>query len=87
MISNEAVEISQNATAQAALVTSISQANYTAALEEARSEGLKNVFTSLGFNQQTHKNSFDYLRTIRGQDKTYITVNFDQKIAGNLGSG
>ena len=87
MIKNAAGEISQNATAQASLITSISQANYTAALEEARSEGLKNVFTSLGFGQQNHKNSFDYLRTIRGQDNTHITVNFDQKIAGNLGSG
>lgn len=84
VIKNAAVEIFQNATAQAALITSVSQANYTAALETARSEGLKSVFTTMGFSQQNHKNSFDYLKTIRGQSNTHLTVNYQQKIAGNL---
>ncbi|XP_052079824.1 uncharacterized protein LOC127717989 isoform X1 [Mytilus californianus] len=86
VIENEAKEISQNATAQATLIGSIAQANYTAILESARSDGLKQAFIDLNFNQQEHKNSFDYLRTIRGQDNTHLTVNFQQKIAGNLGS-
>ncbi|XP_063412520.1 uncharacterized protein LOC134695237 isoform X1 [Mytilus trossulus] len=86
VIENEAKEISQNATAQATLIGSIAQANYTAILESARSDGLKRAFVELNFNLQEHKNSFDYLRTIRGQENTHLTVNFQQKIAGNLGS-
>ena len=85
MIRNEAVEVNQNATAQASLVTSISQANYTAVLETSRSEGLKSVFSLLLFNQQDHKNSFNYLRTIRGQSNTHLTIDYQQRIAGNLG--
>ena len=85
VIRNEAVEVNQNATAQASLVTSISQANYTAVLETSRSEGLKSVFSLLSFNQQDHKNSFDYLRTIRGQSNTHLTIDYQQRIAGNLG--
>ncbi|XP_071149372.1 uncharacterized protein [Mytilus edulis] len=84
-IENEAKEISQNATAQAALVQSIARANYTALLETARSEGLKLVFSSLNIIQQDKKNSFDYLRTIRGLDKLHLTVDYQQRIAGNLG--
>ncbi|CAG2254519.1 unnamed protein product [Mytilus edulis] len=84
-IENEAKEISQNATAQAALVQSIARANYTALLETARSEGLKLVFSSLNITQQDKKNSFDYLRTIRGLDKLHLTVDYQQRIAGNLG--
>lgn len=86
MIENDAKEISQNATAQATLIGSIAQANYTAILESARSDGLKRAFVELNFNLQEHKNSFDYLRTIRGQDNTHLTVNFQQRIAGNLGT-
>ncbi|XP_063412525.1 uncharacterized protein LOC134695238 [Mytilus trossulus] len=84
-IENEAKEINQNATAQAALVQSIARANYTALLETARSEGLKQVFSSLNITQQDKKNSFDYLRTIRGLDKLHLTVDYQQRIAGNLG--
>lgn len=83
-IKNQAAEISQDATAQASLIAAISQANYTAALEQARTEGLKNVFNALGFTQQNQKNSFDYLRTVRGLEKMHITVDYQQKIAGNL---
>ncbi|CAC5368306.1 unnamed protein product [Mytilus coruscus] len=84
-IENEAKEISQNATAQAALIQSIAQANYTAFLETARSEGLKQVFSSLQITQQDQKNSFDYLRTIRGLEKLHLTVDYQQRIAGNIG--
>ncbi|XP_076088758.1 uncharacterized protein LOC143059153 isoform X2 [Mytilus galloprovincialis] len=86
VIENDAKEISQNATAQATLIGSIAQANYTAILESARSDGLKRAFVELNFNLQEHKNSFDYLRTIRGQENTHLTVNFQQRIAGNLGT-
>jgi hypothetical protein len=84
MIKNEAAEIRENGTAIANLVSVTAQANYTAALETARSDGLKAVFASLGFTQQQYKSSFDYLKTLRGFDKAHLTVDFQQRIVGNL---
>lgn len=84
LIKNEALEIRENGTAIANLITVTSQANYTASLETARSDGLKQVFTTLGFTQQQYKNSFDYLKTLRGLDKAHLTVDFQQRIVGNL---
>lgn len=84
VIKNAAKEISENATAQAHLITTMSRSNYTAALEGARSEGLKLIFTQLGITNQSHKNSFNYLRTIRGQENTHLTISYQQRIAGNI---
>lgn len=84
VIKNEAAEIRENGTAYANLITVTSQANYTATLETARADGLKGVFTSLGFTQQQYKSSFDYLKTLRGMDKAHLTVDFQQRIVGNL---
>ena len=85
VIKNAASEISENATAQAQLITTTSKANYTAFLEVARSDGLKSVFIDLSFTQQDHKDSFVYLRTIRGQENTHLTIDYQQRIAGNIG--
>jgi hypothetical protein len=54
-------------------------------LVATRSDGLKSVFTDLSFTQQDHKNSFVYLRTIRGQENTHLTIDYQQRIAGNIG--
>lgn len=85
VIKNAASEINENATAQAQLITTTSKANYTAFLEAARADGLKSVFADLSFSQQDHKDSFVYLRTIRGQENTHLTVDYQQRIAGNIG--
>ncbi|XP_048777110.2 uncharacterized protein LOC125681186 [Ostrea edulis] len=84
LIKNEAAEIRENGTAIANLITVTAQANYSATLESARSDGLKAVFSSLGFTQQQYKSSFDYLKTLRGFDKAHLTVDFQQRIVGNL---
>lgn len=83
-LKNDAKEISANATAHAKRLTTVSQANYTAIIETARSEGLKYVFDKLRVTDQKYKDSFDYLRTIRGLDNIHLTVDFQQRIAGNL---
>ncbi|KAK6165892.1 hypothetical protein SNE40_022710 [Patella caerulea] len=81
---NQAIEISQNATAQSQLLEAISQANYTATIEKARSSGLKQLYTTLGITDQNIKNSFDYLRTLQGLENVHLTVDFQQRIAGTL---
>lgn len=83
-IKNEAAEISQKAESQASLLRIVSQANYTNTVELARSKGLQLLYTGLGITNQEHKNSFDYLRTLRGLDNVHLTVDFQQRIAGNL---
>lgn len=83
-IKNEAAEISQNAESQAELLRIVSRANYTNTVELARSKGLQSLYSSLGITNQEHKNSFDYLRTLRGLDNVHLTVDFQQRIAGKL---
>lgn len=83
-IKNEAKEISEKAESQADLLRIISRANYTNTVELARSRGLQLLYSGLGITNQEHKNSFDYLRTLRGLDNVHLTVDFQQRIAGNL---
>lgn len=80
------MEIQQKGTADASYISAVSEANYTATIETARSDGLKAVFTRLGISQQMYKSSFDYLRTLRGLPGVHFTVDFQQLIAGNFGS-
>ncbi|XP_046565249.1 uncharacterized protein LOC124273948 [Haliotis rubra] len=85
-IKNDGKEISANATAQSTTIATLASANYTLAVESARSQGLKKLYTKLGINEQKFKNSFDYLRTLRGMDHVHFTVDFQQRIVGNMGS-
>ncbi|XP_069102398.1 uncharacterized protein [Argopecten irradians] len=83
-ILNEADEILAQGNATANYIRSLSEANYTATVEKARTEGLKQIFTRLGVTSQGYKNSFDYVRTLRGLSHVHISVDFQQLIAGNL---
>nr|XP_022328554.1 uncharacterized protein LOC111127600 isoform X1 [Crassostrea virginica] len=83
-VRNTAEEIRNNGTVTANLVSAIAQANYTAVLEAARAEGMKLIFGDLGFVEQEHKNSFNYLRTLKGLPTAHFTIDFQQRIVGNL---
>ncbi|XP_076459148.1 uncharacterized protein LOC143292587 [Babylonia areolata] len=85
-IQNQALEISQEAQAQAQMIATVAAANYTATVEKARSQGLKALYNRLGLNTQELKNSFDYLRTLRTLETAHFTVDFQQKIVGNVGN-
>ncbi|KAL8612319.1 hypothetical protein ACOMHN_062266 [Nucella lapillus] len=84
-IQNKALEVSQEAQAQAQLIGTVAAANYTATVEKARAEGLKTLYGRLGLNTQDLKNSFDYLRTLRTMDTAHFTVDFQQRIVGGVG--
>lgn len=86
-IKNRAEELKQEAEAQSSLINTISRANYTSIVERARSKGLKDLYTRLGIKDEKTKNSFDYLRTLRGLDHVHLTVDFQQRIVGGFGSG
>lgn len=83
-IKNQAKEIREMATAESQKIKVVSEAEYTSIIEKARGSGLKKLFVGLGINNTEHKNSFDYLRTLRGLDNIHLTVDFQQRIAGTL---
>ncbi|RUS73690.1 hypothetical protein EGW08_018552 [Elysia chlorotica] len=84
-INNQAAELREKAKTESQRLQTISQANYTAIVEKARSKGLKNLYTELGITDQKTKSSFDYLRTLRGLSHVHLTVDFQQRIVGGLG--
>ncbi|KAK3591936.1 hypothetical protein CHS0354_031438 [Potamilus streckersoni] len=86
-IRNDAQEIKQNATVLSEYIGTISKANYTATIESARAVGLKRLFSDLSITDQKYKSSFDYLRTLKDLSNIYLTVDFQQRIAGSFGSG
>ena len=45
---------------------------------------MKLIFGDLGFVEQEHKNSFNYLRTLKGLPTAHFTIDFQQRIVGNL---
>jgi cell division septum initiation protein DivIVA len=83
-VKNEAREISQNATSQSELIRSLAKANATSLVENARSEGLKYLYSELDITDQKQKASCDYLKTLRAQENVHLAVDFQQLIAGNL---
>lgn len=83
-IKNQAKEVRESAEATAQKIKVVSGADYTSEIEKARSTGLKKLYDGLGINTQEQKNSFDYLRTLRGLDNVHLTVDFQQRIAGSL---
>lgn len=83
-IKNQAKEIRETATAESEKIKVVSEADYTNSIEKARGTGLSGLYTSLGINTTEHKNSFDYLRTLRGLGHVHLTVDFQQRIAGRL---
>lgn len=82
---NQAAETRQDAESTSTLLTLTSRANYTAVVESARSRGLATLYSRLGITDQNHKNSFDYLRTLRGLDNVHLSVDFEQNIMGSFG--
>ncbi len=78
--------MTEDATAQSALIRSLAAANASSIVEMARSEGLKHLYRELGITDQQHKASFDYLRTLKGHSNIHMAVDFEHLIAGNIGS-
>ena len=85
-IKNEALELREVAQAESNLIKITSSANYTVTIESARSKGLTTLYRELNISNQGHKNSFDYLRTLRGLANVWLTVDFNQRIVGGFGS-
>lgn len=83
-IKNNATEITQNAQAEANKIITIAQAEKASAVEAARANGLKLLFENLNITEQEKKDTFNYLHSLKGFNKAKLTVDFQQRIAGNL---
>jgi len=80
---NTAREVSQNATATSTKIHAEASAKAQAMVENARSDGLKLMYTSLNIDNSEQRASFDYLRTLRTSSHVSINVNFKQLVAMN----
>ena len=81
-IKNDAAEIEETANSKSSLIATTAQANATAIIENARTEGLKHLYSEVGLTQSEHKNSFDYLRTIMEKKNIKLAVDFDTLVSG-----
>ena len=81
-IHNKANEIKANSVAEANLIKSMAGANVTIITEQARMDGLRLLYSSLGMTDQHQKSSFDYLRSLRHHSQAHFTVDFQQIIVG-----
>ncbi len=89
-IENQAEEVSQNATAQSALIVSRAVADSRAIKEQAHNEGLAKLFKDLNITTQEQKASLNYIRTLRDHENVYLGINFDSlaiRVYGNTGGG
>ncbi len=58
----------------------MAKADSRAALENARSGGLKKLYSELNMDNEEQKASFDYLRTLRGNTNAKLSVDFQNLI-------
>lgn len=75
-IYNDAREIAQNASARATVLDAEANAQALGVVEEARSEGLKNMYTVLGITSDEEKAAFNYLRSLRQNKNIKLNVGY-----------
>ena len=73
---NEAREIAQNATARATVIGAQAKADALRIVEKARSDGLKNMYLTLGITTDEEKAAFNYLRSLRQNNNVKLNVGY-----------
>ncbi|XP_072047694.1 uncharacterized protein [Amphiura filiformis] len=86
-INNNAAEITNNGTTQARLILKKGTATANAIRESANSEGLKLLYDSLDMNNDEHKASLHWLRTIERHERLITGISFKDYIALMQGGG
>lgn len=80
-ILNEAKEITQNATAQSAVIAATANAQALVKVEQARNSGLSLIYQRLNITTEQHKASFAYLRALRNHEGAQFNVNYNTLMA------
>ncbi len=75
-IENQALEVSQNATAKSGLIAAQAAASAKAVVEDARNSGLQIIYSAINVTKEEHKKSLDYIRTLRNHKNSVMYVGF-----------
>lgn len=85
-IENLANEVAQNANAQRALVERTADIEAQKIVANATNRGLSVIHEKLELNDEAHKKTLDYVRTLRNHERSNLYVGFQYMVA-NQGAG
>ena len=81
-IENKIQEVNEHAAANVTIINAQADALSLQLVEDARNQGLEDLYSALNFKEEQHKASFNYLRTLRKQKNIRLHVNFGNLISG-----
>ena len=79
---NRIQEVNEAASANKTVIDAQAEAESLRLVEDARNRGLELLYTTLNFESEQHKASFNYLRTLRKHKNIRLHVNFGNLISG-----
>ena len=56
------------------------EVNWHRTIEDKHNKGMQKIFNELGFNQAKHKASFNYLQSLRDNQKVKYSIDFNTLI-------
>ena len=74
--------MNEAAAANVTIIDAQAEAESLRIVEDARNQGLKHLYEKLNFENEQHKASFNYLRTLRKHKNIRLHVNFGNLISG-----
>lgn len=74
--------MNEHAAANVTIINAQADALSLQLVEDARNQGLEDLYSALNFEEEQHKASFNYLRTLRKQKNIRLHVNFGNLISG-----
>ena len=76
-IKNDAKELIANANADQDRIVNEAEVNWYRSIEDKHSKGLQKIFNELGFSATKHKASFNYLQSLRDNEKVKYSIDFN----------
>lgn len=74
--------MNEDAAANVTIINAQAAAATLRIVEDARNQGLEALYKALNFDNEQHKASFNYLRTLRKHKNIRLHVNFGNLISG-----
>ena len=74
--------MNEKAAANVTVIDAQADADSLRLVEDARNRGLELLYSTLNFENEQHKASFNYLRTLRKHKNIRLHVNFGNLISG-----
>lgn len=83
-IENLAGETLQAAQSDSRVISDTAKANASFMVENARINGLKNLYNTLNLDRMEDRNKFDYLRSLQQVKDLHLTIGYETMISGGL---